>query len=179
LRTGLLYPDSIACAQAGLLDPKRPTPLHQSSLQRSGPKVNEGLKKWPLIGRRYVCKHAATEFVKAQVRVRWTPRQGIELRVCEFKFVEGNQISFQSCNTERAMHNQDCRGAWLVAATFIISSFLTLSSAAQVTKPWEFPSELRPELESRLHLFMQAQAEGRWDEVALFLGQHRRGSRPA
>src|SRR6185437_7745575 len=90
LRTGLLYPCQHSLRSGRTAGSKRPTPLHQSSLQRSGPKVNECLKKWPLlIGRRYVCKHAATEFVKAQVRVRWTPRQGIELRVCEFKFVEG------------------------------------------------------------------------------------------
>lgn len=73
------------------------------------------------------------------------------------------------------MQNRDCRRASLIAIAFVISSFLHLSSTAQVRKPWEFPTELRPTLEARLSLFTDAQAEGRWDDVARLLGEYRRG----
>ena len=48
-------------------------------------------------------------------------------------------------------------------------------AVAQGEKPWVFPSDLRPRLESRLHQFTQAQADGRWDDVAVLLGAYRRG----
>jgi hypothetical protein len=48
-------------------------------------------------------------------------------------------------------------------------------SAAQEEQPWQFPSALRSELDSRLRQFTQAQAEGDWGKVPGLLGNYRRG----
>jgi hypothetical protein len=62
------------------------------------------------------------------------------------------------------------------AALGLVGAFALLlsswsSSAAQKGQP--IPEELKASLDSRLHQFTQAQAEGRWDEVAALLGRYR------
>jgi hypothetical protein len=55
---------------------------------------------------------------------------------------------------------------------------LTLFHSAglgQESKPWVFPEALRPDLESRVRAFVEAQANDDWDQVALLLGKYRRG----
>ena len=55
--------------------------------------------------------------------------------------------------------------------------FLLVSDAnSQDRKPWQFPEELRPQLQSRLDRFLKAQAEGNWEEVAQMLGKYRRAN---
>jgi len=58
---------------------------------------------------------------------------------------------------------------------FLILSALNVYSTAQERKAWQFPTELKPALDARLNLFQNAQAEGRWDDVADLLGDYRRG----
>jgi hypothetical protein len=72
------------------------------------------------------------------------------------------------------MWNRDCRRWLLIVTAFVISSFWSLTCAAQGEKPWQLPAALRPSLEARVNLFTDAQAEGRWDQVALLLGDYRR-----
>jgi hypothetical protein len=45
----------------------------------------------------------------------------------------------------------------------------------QDEKPWQFPEALRPQLDSRLRAFVDAQAAGDWDQVSGLLGKYRRG----
>jgi hypothetical protein len=52
-----------------------------------------------------------------------------------------------------------------------------LSAATYGQSKGSIPEDLRPSLKSRLALFTQAQAEGRWDLVASMLGRYRNGSR--
>ncbi len=63
----------------------------------------------------------------------------------------------------------------LVVIVISLANALILLSAAQSRDAWRFPSELRQELDSRIRLFTQAQADGRWEDVAQLLGEDRRG----
>ena len=53
---------------------------------------------------------------------------------------------------------------------------LPLASGAEDRKAWQFPQELRPQLQSRLERFLKAQEDGNWEEVAQMLGSYRRGN---
>lgn len=73
------------------------------------------------------------------------------------------------------MHDRHCKGVGLLIAAFVVLNFLSGCSAAQETKSWQLPAELRPALDERLKFFLTAQANGRWDYVSDLLGDYRRG----
>jgi len=74
----------------------------------------------------------------------------------------------------------------LFASTFILFSALLPgqeqqklgagTDAGEDRKAWQFPQELRPQLQSRLERFLKAQADGNWKEVTQMLGRYRRGN---
>jgi len=75
----------------------------------------------------------------------------------------------------------------LFASTFILFSALLpgqeqqklgadTDAGAEDRKAWQFPQELRPQLQSRLERFLKAQADGNWKEVTQMLGRYRRGN---
>ena len=53
---------------------------------------------------------------------------------------------------------------------------LALNSGTEDRKAWQFPQELRPQLQSRLERFLKAQEEENWEEVTQMLGRYRRGN---
>ena len=63
----------------------------------------------------------------------------------------------------------------LLISICIVFTFLSVNSSSQEQKPWQFPTALKPSLDARLSLFLNAQAEGRWDYVSELLGNYRRG----
>jgi len=63
----------------------------------------------------------------------------------------------------------------IAVAGALVGLLFPYCAFGQWEKPWQFPSEQRAALESRLRLFTRAQAEGRWSDVALLLGAYRRG----
>jgi hypothetical protein len=73
------------------------------------------------------------------------------------------------------MQNRPCRSMELFIAASVVFSLLCVGSAAQETKAWQLPAQLKPALDARLNLFLSAQANGRWDYVSDLLGQYRRG----
>jgi hypothetical protein len=73
------------------------------------------------------------------------------------------------------MQNRLCRSMELFIAASVVFSLLSVWSAAQESKAWQLPAELRPALDARLNLFLSAQANGRWDYVLDLLGDYRRG----
>jgi len=66
---------------------------------------------------------------------------------------------------------------WTICAQFVFVASVAVPSwvVGQVNKPWEFPEALRPELDSRLQAFTEAQANGDWGTVEQLLGKYRRG----
>jgi hypothetical protein len=72
------------------------------------------------------------------------------------------------------MRNRDSRKLLLMVIAFAMTSFWGLTCVAQDEKPWQLPMSLRPSLDERVNVFMAAQAEGRWDQVALLLGDYYR-----
>src|ERR1051326_4559158 len=63
----------------------------------------------------------------------------------------------------------------LIVASLCVFFLLTFAFS-QDRKPWQFPQELRPRLQSRLDRFLKAQSDGNWEEVALMLGKYRRAN---
>lgn len=61
-------------------------------------------------------------------------------------------------------------------AAGLIFFMLMPASNGQESKAWQFPQELRPQLQTRLERFLKAQAEGNWEEVAQMLGKFRRAN---
>lgn len=74
------------------------------------------------------------------------------------------------------MRHRCCSRGALVKIALLFFCCLSVTSAAQHRPAWQFPAELRPQLDSRLKLFLSAQAEGRWDYVSLLLGDYRRSA---
>lgn len=75
----------------------------------------------------------------------------------------------------RSTHELNMKGH---SARRIAAGLLLLGSlcVAQDEKPWQFPPELRSQMNTQLQAFMRAQVDGRWDDVARLLGRYRRGS---
>ena len=59
-------------------------------------------------------------------------------------------------------------------STLLVFSLLSLNSTAQETKAWQFPTDQKPAVDARLHSFLNAQSEDRWDDVSDLLGEYRR-----
>ena len=72
------------------------------------------------------------------------------------------------------MQNRDRRKSLLIVIAIAMTSFWSMTCVAQEEKPWQFPAALRPSLDDRVKVFMAAQAEGRWDQVVLLLGDYYR-----
>jgi hypothetical protein len=73
------------------------------------------------------------------------------------------------------VQNRPCKCIEFFIAACVVYSFLSVCSEAQESKAWQFPAELKPALDTRLNLFLGAQANGRWDHVSDLLGDYRRG----
>jgi hypothetical protein len=72
------------------------------------------------------------------------------------------------------MQNREGRKSLLILIAFAMTIFGNLTCVAQDEKPWQFPAALRPSLDDGVKVFMAAQAEGRWDQVAQLLGDYYR-----
>lgn len=66
---------------------------------------------------------------------------------------------------------------WIASSCTILITLILLPNRVmgQTEKPWQFPEALRSELDSRLHTFTEAQANGDWNKVDQMLGKYRRG----
>jgi len=71
--------------------------------------------------------------------------------------------------------NRPCNSVAFVVTAFFIFSALGAYSTAQENKAWQFPAELKPALDDRPNVFLNAQSDGRWDDVSDLLGDYRRG----
>jgi hypothetical protein len=71
------------------------------------------------------------------------------------------------------MTNSVTKRNWLLIA-LALTGFVPCI-LGQSEKPWQLPEALRPDLDSRLNAFTEAQANGDWNQVEQLLGRYRRG----